>query len=51
MFDSVLSTAYEYNLSVYDAMYFELAHRTKLPLATLDNVLAAACKAAGVEVI
>ena len=49
--DSVLPAAYEHKLSVYDAMYFELAHRMRLPLATLDDGLVAACKAAGVEVI
>ena len=51
VWDAVLSVANERNLSVYDAMYLELALRLKLPLATLDKSLAAAGKAAGVEVI
>jgi len=51
VWDAVLSVANESNLSVYDAMYLELALRLKLPLATLDKSLAAAGKAAGVEVI
>lgn len=49
--DSVLPIANEYKLSVYDAMYLELALRLGLPLATLDQELIAASKAAGVEVL
>jgi predicted nucleic acid-binding protein len=33
---------------VYDAAYLELAMRKRLPLATLDDKLAAAAAAAGV---
>ena len=47
---SVLELAHERRLSVYDAMYLELAVRMRLPLATLDGALAAAGSAAGVEV-
>lgn len=47
---SVLELAHERRLSVYDAMYLELAVRMQLPLATLDRALAAAGRAAGVEV-
>lgn len=47
---SVLELAHERRLSVYDAMYLELAVRMRLPLATLDRTLAAAGSAAGVEV-
>ena len=36
-------------ISVYDAMYLELALRLRLPLATLDRALAAAAEASGVE--
>lgn len=49
--DAVLAVASESNLSVYDAMYLDLALRLNLPLATLDKRLAAASKTAGVEVI
>jgi len=49
--DTVLPLANEYELSVYDAMYLELALRRGLPLATLDQKLIAAGKAAGVEVL
>ena len=49
--DTVLPLANEYALSVYDAMYLELALRRGLPLATLDQKLIAAGKAAGVEVL
>jgi len=48
--DTVLPIANERELSVYDAMYLELAMRLGLPLATLDQKLLAAGKAAGVEV-
>jgi predicted nucleic acid-binding protein len=48
---AVLPMAYEHKLSVYDAMYLELALRRALPLATLDRELGAAGKAAGVEVL
>ena len=47
---SILELAHERRLSVYDAMYLELAVRMRLPLATLDRALADAGIAAGVEV-
>ena len=50
IWDTVLTIAEEHGLSVYDAMYLELAIRMQLPLATLDRRLAAAGIAAGVEV-
>ena len=40
--------AIQYRLSSYDAAYLELASRLTLPLATLDEELLAACKAAGI---
>ena len=36
----------QYNLTPYDAVYFELARRRKLPLATLDAALVKAARAA-----
>jgi len=39
--------AVTYRLTSYDAAYLELALRKKLPLATLDGELIAACKASG----
>ena len=45
-----LALAGEHSLSVYDAMYLELALRMRLPLATLDRALAAAAQAAGLDV-
>jgi predicted nucleic acid-binding protein len=44
-----LQLARTHNLSVYDAAYLELAMRRCLPLATLDEDLAAAADAVGVE--
>lgn len=38
-----------YQLTVYDAAYLELAQRRRLPLATLEQALAKAARAAGVE--
>jgi predicted nucleic acid-binding protein len=40
--------ATQYQLTVYDAAYLELAERTGLPLATLDGELRKAALAAGV---
>ena len=39
--------AVTYRLTSYDASYLELALRKKLPLATLDDELIAACKSSG----
>ncbi|HTU18067.1 MAG TPA: type II toxin-antitoxin system VapC family toxin [Gemmataceae bacterium] len=44
-----LQLARTHNLSVYDAAYLELAMRCGLPLATLDEDLADAAAAVGVE--
>ena len=43
--------AVTYRLTSYDAAYLELALRRNLPLATLDEELLRACKAAGVAVL
>lgn len=45
----VLDVAQEHGLSVYDAMYLELAIRMRLPLATLDRALGDAARTAGLE--
>ena len=47
---SVLELAHEHELSVYDAMYLELAVRMHLPLATLDLALVSAALGVGLEV-
>lgn len=49
--DRALPVADDHGLSVYDAMYLELALRRGLPLATLDKRLIDASKVAGVEVL
>lgn len=51
IFDAVLPLATRYGLTVYDAAYLELSLREELPLATLDQELAAAAKATGIEVL
>lgn len=43
-----IELADRHELTVYDALYLELAQRTRLPLATLDKKLAAAARRAGV---
>lgn len=50
-FDYLLPLALKWGLTVYDALYLELAMRRRLPLATLDEPLRRAAKAAGVEVL
>ena len=47
----VLALARRYGLTVYDAMYLELALRERCPLATLDRQLATAALAAGADVL
>lgn len=47
----VYDAARKYQLSAYDACYLELAHRERLPLATLDKGLRAAVCKAGVELL
>ena len=41
----------QHNLTPYDAVYFELAQRRKLPLATLDAALVKAVRAAKLPLI
>ena len=47
---AALDLANAHGISVYDAMYLELAARMRMPFATLDRALRAAVRAAGVEV-
>jgi predicted nucleic acid-binding protein len=49
--DAVLPMADNHQLSVYDAMYLELALRLGLPLATLDQKLIVAAETAKIEVV
>jgi predicted nucleic acid-binding protein len=46
--ERVSGLAQRHRLSVYDAIYLDLARRSGLPLATYDDALAAAAKEAGV---
>jgi predicted nucleic acid-binding protein len=46
--EATLDLARRYDLTAYDAAYLELAMRRGLPLASLDDKLNAAAKAAGV---
>lgn len=47
----ILPLARAHNLTIYDALYLELAERRGLPLATRDMNLAAAARSAGVRVL
>jgi predicted nucleic acid-binding protein len=51
VFDRVFKLAEQYNLTIYDAGYLELAIREGLPLATLDNDLRKAARASGVPLV
>lgn len=51
VFNDSLPLAQTHQLSVYDAVYLGLALKKHLPLATLDNRLAAACQAVGVPTL
>jgi predicted nucleic acid-binding protein len=51
IFPDVHRLALAYRLTSYDAAYLELALRRGLPLATLDDDLMRASRAAGVSVI
>jgi predicted nucleic acid-binding protein len=46
-----LDVADSFQLTVYDVAYLELAKRRTLPLATLDNELAAAGKVLGLRIL
>ena len=49
LFERVLPLARAHRLTVYDAIYLELAERRGLGLATLEGPLAAAARSAGVS--
>lgn len=51
VWQTIMPLAFERKLSAYDAAYLELAVRLKLPLATLDKQLRAACRAVKVEAL
>lgn len=50
-FDHLLSLCRAHGLTAYDAIYLDLALRQELPLATLDEPLRKAAKAAGVTIL
>lgn len=47
----VIESARRHDLSVYDAAYLDLAEVRGLPIATVDDQLARACRAANVPLI
>jgi predicted nucleic acid-binding protein len=49
--DAIMRVASDYDLTVYDAAYLELAERIGLPLASLDRDLRRAALAAGVVLL
>ncbi len=50
-FDEILPLARKHALTTYDATYLDLAGRTQLPLATLDEPLRKAAKKAGIPLL
>ncbi len=50
-FAELLPLCRRHGLTSYDAAYLELAHRRRLPLASLDNDLRSAAKKLGIEVL
>lgn len=51
VFDRIQHLSREHGLTAYDAAYLELALSSGLPLATLDEDLARACKKARVRLV
>lgn len=49
--NAILGFARRCQLSFYAAAYLEVAHRRRLPLATLDNALRAAAQAEGIPLL
>jgi predicted nucleic acid-binding protein len=49
--ETILALARMHRLTVYDAAYVELARRLDAPLATLDQALAAAARAAAISLL
>lgn len=49
--ESTAELAERFRLTVYDVAYLELAHRRRLPLASLDGDLRQAAVAVGVEIL
>jgi predicted nucleic acid-binding protein len=47
----LVAAARQSGLTAYDAAYWELAHRRRLPLATLDAQMRAAAQRAGIEIL
>jgi len=47
---ALVEIARDHDLTVYDAAYLDLARVRSMPLATVDDRLAVACRAAGVEI-
>ncbi len=51
MKNAILPLARKHDLTIYDAVYLELASRLNLPLATLNRKLGGAAKTAGLEIL
>lgn len=49
--DATARLAAQFQLTVYDAAYLELAQRRRLPLASLDHDLRTAATASGIDVL
>jgi len=47
----LVTLAKGYNLQGYDAVYFDLAKRLNIPIASLDKGIKTACKSYGVTLL
>ena len=50
-FTELITAAKAYNLQVYDTVYFELAKRLGIPMATVDKGIKTACKSHAVTLL
>jgi predicted nucleic acid-binding protein len=50
VFDRIQRLSREYGLTAYDAAYLDIALDSGLPIATLDQDLASACKRSGAQI-
>lgn len=51
VWSTTVRLADQHRLTIYDAVYLELAQRRALPLATLDDALRAAARACGIALL
>ncbi len=48
---TLIDLSQHYHLQGYDAVYFELARRLKIPIASIDDGIRTACEVFGIELL